>query len=309
MLKQMQYWRYGMRAKEEVKIKFSFNKKQQYGKPFSLSSNVRKLPKTLHVTYITFQYDAVNIWSGYKSTVPLSIFNGWCQKHQEFIKEILLLLANKRDLCSSGSTKTINTHTKHKKFKYAITSNLCSLCNFNTSPEAWSRHTHISIITWSPSTCTERMPSCVRAWSPCCARWRSLSAASLGMVNVTRTEFHGSTFATRSDSPLPEQKTFISEKKSSPEFIPIVISISTLTEQLFQIYANFFSLHTLMILLLLPLVLQPAVGFGLSNNTSPFVPINHQLSPSSHSQHLKISFHFFSPSFPVTPMTFPPNTS
>jgi hypothetical protein len=41
---------------------------------------------------------------------------------------------------------------------------------------------------------------------------------------------------------------------------------------------------------LLPLALQPAVGFGLSNNTSPFFPIYHQLSPSSHSQHLKISF-------------------
>src|SRR5215470_15531857 len=51
-------------------------------------------------------------------------------------------------------------------------------------------------------------------------------------------------------------------------------------------------------LLLLPLALQPAVGFVLSNNTSPFFPIYHQLSPSSHSQHLKISFYFFSPSFP-----------
>ena len=51
-------------------------------------------------------------------------------------------------------------------------------------------------------------------------------------------------------------------------------------------------------ILLLLLALQPAVGFGLSNNTSPFVPIYHQLSPSSHAQHLKISFHFFSPSFP-----------
>ena len=51
-------------------------------------------------------------------------------------------------------------------------------------------------------------------------------------------------------------------------------------------------------LLLLPLALQPAVGFGLSNNTSPFFPIYHHLSPSSHSQHLKISFYFFSPSFP-----------
>ena len=38
--------------------------------------------------------------------------------------------------------------------------------------------------------------------------------------------------------------------------------------------------------------------FGLSNNTSPFFPIYHQLSPTSHSHHLKISFQFFSPSFP-----------
>jgi hypothetical protein len=57
-------------------------------------------------------------------------------------------------------------------------------------------------------------------------------------------------------------------------------------------------LFILMILLLLPLALQPAVGFCLSNNISPFFPIYHQLSPSSHSQHLKISFYFFSPSFP-----------
>ena len=54
----------------------------------------------------------------------------------------------------------------------------------------------------------------------------------------------------------------------------------------------------LLLLLLLPLALQPAVGFGLSNNTSLFFSIYHQLSPSSHSQHLKISFYFFSPSFP-----------
>ena len=54
----------------------------------------------------------------------------------------------------------------------------------------------------------------------------------------------------------------------------------------------------ILLILILPLALQPPVGYGLSNNTSPFVPIYHQLSPSSHSQHLKISFHFFSPSFP-----------
>ena len=50
-------------------------------------------------------------------------------------------------------------------------------------------------------------------------------------------------------------------------------------------------------LLLLPLTLQPTVGFGLSNNVL-FFPICLQLSPSSHSQHLKISFYFLFPSFP-----------
>jgi len=49
---------------------------------------------------------------------------------------------------------------------------------------------------------------------------------------------------------------------------------------------------------LLPLALQPTVGFGLSNNVLPFVPICHQLCPSSHSQHLKISFYFLFPLFP-----------
>jgi len=51
-------------------------------------------------------------------------------------------------------------------------------------------------------------------------------------------------------------------------------------------------------LLLLPLALQPTVGFGPSNNILPFFPIYHQHSPSSHSQHLKISFYFLFPSFP-----------
>jgi len=50
--------------------------------------------------------------------------------------------------------------------------------------------------------------------------------------------------------------------------------------------------------LLLPLALQPTVGYGLSNNGLLFFPICHQLSPSSHSQHLKISFYFLFPSFP-----------
>ena len=54
----------------------------------------------------------------------------------------------------------------------------------------------------------------------------------------------------------------------------------------------------LLLLLLLPLALQPTVRFGLSNNVLPCFPICHQLSPSSHSQHLKISFYFLFPSFP-----------
>ena len=57
---------------------------------------------------------------------------------------------------------------------------------------------------------------------------------------------------------------------------------------------------------LVPLVLQPVVGFGLSNNVPPFCPIYHQLSPSPHSQHLKISFCFFSPSFPGPSPSFRP---
>jgi len=52
-----------------------------------------------------------------------------------------------------------------------------------------------------------------------------------------------------------------------------------------------------LLLLLLPLALQPVVGFSLSNNIPRFCPICQKLSPSSHFQHLKISFYFFSPSF------------
>jgi hypothetical protein len=33
---------------------------------------------------------------------------------------------------------------------------------------------------------------------------------------------------------------------------------------------------------LLPMALQPVVGFGLSNNNRPFISIHHHLSPSSH---------------------------
>jgi len=54
----------------------------------------------------------------------------------------------------------------------------------------------------------------------------------------------------------------------------------------------------LIMYILLPLTPQPTVDFGLSNNILPFFPIYHQLSPSSHSQHLKMSFYFLFPSFP-----------
>ena len=63
----------------------------------------------------------------------------------------------------------------------------------------------------------------------------------------------------------------------TPHFMHCCTTVSTLY------------LHYYILLLLLPLALQPAVGFGLSNSTSPFLPILHQLSPSSHSQHLKTS--------------------
>ena len=48
------------------------------------------------------------------------------------------------------------------------------------------------------------------------------------------------------------------------------------------------------------------MGFGLSNNVPPFCPTCHKLSPSYHSQHLKISFYFFSPSFPGLSPSFRP---
>ena len=62
-------------------------------------------------------------------------------------------------------------------------------------------------------------------------------------------------------------------------------------------------------LVLLPLALQPNVGFGLSNNVLPFFPICHQLSPSSHSQHLKNSFYFLFPFFLGLPLLLVPSSS
>jgi hypothetical protein len=68
---------------------------------------------------------------------------------------------------------------------------------------------------------------------------------------------------------------------SSQIFPPFIPEMSTsCTDYTFQVAAllSFESCN-----LLLPLALQPAVGFGLSNNIFPFFPICHQLSPSSHS--------------------------
>ena len=76
------------------------------------------------------------------------------------------------------------------------------------------------------------------------------------------------------------------------------VCIQQLVLNLFRLFQSNQDNRLILLLLLLPLALKPAVGFGLSNNTSPFSPIYHQLSPSSHSQHLKISFYSFSPSFP-----------
>ena len=53
---------------------------------------------------------------------------------------------------------------------------------------------------------------------------------------------------------------------------------------------------------LLPLALQPTVGFGLSNNVLPFLSIRHQLSPSSHTQHWNISFCFLFHPFLCLPL-------
>ena len=59
--------------------------------------------------------------------------------------------------------------------------------------------------------------------------------------------------------------------------------------------------------LLLPLALQPTVGFGLSNNVLQFFIICHQLAPSSQSQYLKMSYDFLFPSFPgSSPSSRPP---
>jgi len=58
------------------------------------------------------------------------------------------------------------------------------------------------------------------------------------------------------------------------------------------IVASCWIIIIIIITITIPLALQPTMGFGLSNNELAFFPICHQLSPSSHSQHLKISFYF-----------------
>ena len=91
---------------------------------------------------------------------------------------------------------------------------------------------------------------------------------------------------------------------------PLIRSVSKVTTALSNV-SSVFQLFSFLVIcssmiskgksiLLLPLTLQPAVGFGLSNNVLPFFPICHQLCPSSHSQHFKISFYFLFPSFPVS---------
>lgn len=56
-----------------------------------------------------------------------------------------------------------------------------------------SRPSNLNDITVSPSSCTERIPSSLRALFPSAASARNLAAASFGIDNVTRTLFHGST--------------------------------------------------------------------------------------------------------------------
>ena len=95
---------------------------------------------------------------------------------------------------------------------------------------------------------------------------------------------------------LSGQPSYILSGVQLPTFPCTVVG---LTEGSLQVLSNsWLRLSLRILLLLLPLALQPTLGFGLSNNVLPFFPICHQPSPSSHSQHLKISFYFLFPSFP-----------
>lgn len=59
---------------------------------------------------------------------------------------------------------------------------------------------NVKVITWSPSTWTERIPISRSVLSPDSANLCNRSAASRGMLNVTRTLFQGSTFVTWNSS-------------------------------------------------------------------------------------------------------------
>ena len=96
------------------------------------------------------------------------------------------------------------------------------------------------------------------------------------------------------------KKNHVVERQPNPTSFNLLIATEeTLGSERYNLFLAFvLKLNLNNILLFLPLAPQPAVGFGLSNNVLPFFPICYQLSPSSHSQHLKISFCFLFPSFP-----------
>ena len=122
-----------------------------------------------------------------------------------------------------------------------------------------------------------------------CLNYILLNPLSMGEIHlkwatVTPHDYHQ--FCTRCTTSTPPGRIWLIKTDSQPP--PINAFVPTGPSLLNRSYP----------LLLLPLALQPTVDFGLSNNVLPFVPICHQLSPSSHSQHLKISFYFLFPSFP-----------
>lgn len=57
-------------------------------------------------------------------------------------------------------------------------------------------------ITVSPSSCTDKIPSALRAVFPSAANCRNFSAASFGIDKVTRTLFHGSTLNSKKKNEL-----------------------------------------------------------------------------------------------------------
>lgn len=73
--------------------------------------------------------------------------------------------------------------------------------------------------TWSPSTWTDKIPSCVRVLEPWAASSRNLNAASLGIENVTLTEFHGSTLLILNSSPLSTKNITLKNQKPDKQII------------------------------------------------------------------------------------------